>query len=104
MRGETLAVETFRQTGLLGNFLALPETRERFRGEQHFPSAVIERGGDPGAGDAFSRARARVEELISGYEPPALEPALESGLMRVAEREAERAGLTTFPGVLQARE
>jgi trimethylamine--corrinoid protein Co-methyltransferase len=104
VRGETLAVETFRQTGLLGNFLALPETRARFRGEQHFPSAVIERGGDPGAGDACSRARARVEELIASYEPPALASAVESGLMRVAEREAERAGLTTFPGVLQARE
>lgn len=108
-RGETLATGTFRQTGLLGNFLGLAETRALFRGEQHFPSAVIERGSGASQAptgrseDACARARVRVDELIAGYQPPALSRAVESGLMRVAERHAERAGLATLPGMLQAR-
>ncbi len=43
-RSESLAVAMFAQTGLRGDFLKLKETRALFRKEQHFPSAVIDRG------------------------------------------------------------
>src|ERR1700758_1599035 len=67
-RGISLAVDMFAKTGLQGDFLKLKETRELFRQEQHFPSAVIDRGlpamdgADPGI---LERARQRVEELLS---------------------------------------
>lgn len=104
VRGETLALGTFRQTGLLGNFLALAETRALFRGEQHFPSAVIQRGAQPqGAAretqSAFDRARARVHELLSAYQRPRRASEVERELLRVAEREARVAGLRSLPAV-----
>ena len=100
VRGETLALGTFRQTGLVGNFLALPETRALFRGEQHFPSAVTERGGAARAGvDSLARARERVEELLAGYQRPQLAPEVERALVEVAEREARRAGMARLPAV-----
>jgi trimethylamine:corrinoid methyltransferase-like protein len=43
-RTDSLAVAMFAQTGLMGDFLTLKETRSLFRKEQHFPSAVIDRG------------------------------------------------------------
>ena len=43
-RGDSLAMAMFAETGLQGDFLKLNETRALFRKEQHFPSAVIDRG------------------------------------------------------------
>ncbi len=72
---ETLALDMFRQLGLSGEFLKLKETRALFKAEQHLPSAVIDRGSlrawqEGGRGDAFSRARSRVNELTAGYSKP----------------------------------
>jgi trimethylamine:corrinoid methyltransferase-like protein len=63
-RSESLAVAMFAQTGRSGDFLKLKETRSLFRKEQHFPSAVIDRGlpsidGSPPG--VMERARHRVE-------------------------------------------
>ena len=111
-RGETLATATFAQTGLLGNFLQLPETRALFRSEQHFPSVVIDRGASQAAeedvqqptvsrppADAFRRARRRVDELLATYQRPPLSPAAERDLVAIVEHEARRAGLKNLPGV-----
>jgi trimethylamine--corrinoid protein Co-methyltransferase len=73
----TLALDTFAQTGLEGEFLKLRETRALFKKEQHLPSEVIDRGSlqawqESGARDAFSRASDRVEELVCSYQQPAL--------------------------------
>src|SRR5579864_3137271 len=62
-RAESLAVAMFAQTGLSGDFLKLKETRSLFRKEQHFPSAVIDRGlarMDGTTSDILERARQRV--------------------------------------------
>ena len=101
-RGETLATASFAQTGLTGNFLALPETRALFRQEQHFPSHVIERGA--GGGDAFARARARVEELVAAYQRPEIDADVERALVALVERHAERVGMKELPGVSAAPE
>jgi trimethylamine--corrinoid protein Co-methyltransferase len=100
-RGESLATAMFAQTGLSGDFLKLKETRALFRCEQHFPSAVIDRGGATGedAPDLFARAHARVEELIVAYQRPALAPDREQAVLAFGEREAAKAGLHTLPGV-----
>lgn len=72
--GGTLATAAFAQTGLSGEFLKLKETRALFRQEQHIPSSVIDRsarGSEPTA-DILTRARTRVEELVSQYRKPSL--------------------------------
>jgi len=73
----SLALDTFAQTGLEGEFLKLKETRALFKQEQHLPSEVIDRGSlqtwqEIGARDAFARASTRVEKLVCSYEQPAL--------------------------------
>jgi trimethylamine:corrinoid methyltransferase-like protein len=103
-RTESLAVDMFAQAGLQGDFLKLKETRTLFRKEQHFPSAIIDRGlagseGEPP--DILRRARARVEELLSAYERHPLEPDREQALVAFARSEGEKAGLEGLPEILQ---
>jgi trimethylamine--corrinoid protein Co-methyltransferase len=102
---ESLAMAAFAQTGLQGDFLKLKETRALFRKEQHFPSAVIDRGlssADGATPDILQRARKRVEELLSGYERHELAPECEKEMIAFAEREGEKAGLQGLPGILCA--
>ena len=100
-RGETLATAMFAQAGLGGDFLRLKETRALFRAEQHFPSAVIERGGPQslGASDAFERAGKRASELVAGYRRPSIRPEVENELRQIAERELWRCGRQSLIGV-----
>ena len=93
---ETLATAMFAQTGLSGEFLKLKETRTLFRQEQYLPSPVIDRsarGSEPPS-DIFTRARARVNELVSQYQKPDLPEQLLRSLRAVVDREAARAGVT----------
>jgi trimethylamine--corrinoid protein Co-methyltransferase len=103
-RGETFAVDMFRQIGLSGEFLKMKETRALFRSEQHFPSPVIQRGSDPTSNDhpptdTFSRAQQRVHELGTAYQRPSIPSHIEKRLRAIAEREALRAGLGRLPGI-----
>ena len=98
-RAEKLAVDTFAQTGLHGDFLKLKETRLLFRQEQHFPSAVIDRRGNGDAVDILFRARTRVHELVDTYQRPQLFPQVEDGLFAIGLREAKRIGLDHLPGI-----
>ena len=102
-RAESLAVAMFAQTGLRGDFLKLKETRALFRKEQHFPSAVIDRGlanmNDTSPG-ILDRARERVEELLSAYQRPVLAAEREQEMVAFAERESRESGLEGLPGIL----
>ncbi len=101
MRGETLATAMFAQAGLSGEFLKLKETRALFRQEQHLPSPVIDRSarGSKPPSDAFSRARARVDELVSRYQKPSLPEDVLRKYQSIVEREADRAGAASaLPG------
>ena len=72
-RSESLAVAAFAQTGLQGDFLKLKETRALFRKEQHFPSAVIDRGlasGSAASQGILNRAQERAEQLLAEYRRP----------------------------------
>lgn len=103
-RTDSLAVAMFAQTGLHGDFLKLKETRALFRKEQHFPSAVIDRGlpgTDGKAPDILERARARVDELVGSYERHPLSPELEQELIAFAKREAGFTGIEGLPGILE---
>jgi trimethylamine--corrinoid protein Co-methyltransferase len=98
-RGETLATAMFAQTGLSGEFLKLKETRALFRQEQYLPSPVIDRGGDRSArgseppADVFTRARTRVDELVSKYRKPSLPEDVLRKFQAIVNREADRAGV-----------
>jgi len=101
-RGDSLATAMFAQTGLAADFLNLKETRSLFRREQHFPSAVIDRGlptieGDPGI---LERARQRVEELLGTYQRRPLQPDREQEMIAFAQREAKPYGLEGLPEIL----
>jgi len=101
MRGKTLATAMFAQTGLSGEFLKLKETRALFRQEQHLPSPVIDRTarGSELPSDAFTRARARVDELVSMYQKPSLPEDVLRKFQSIVEREADRAGVASaLPG------
>ncbi len=102
VRGDSLAVGMFAQTGLRGDFLKLKETRALFRAEQHFPSSVIDRGAQnmgSSAPDILTRARSRVDDLLSTYQRPALPPDVEHALLHFADREGRKAGLERLPGI-----
>lgn len=91
-RTESLATAMFAQTGLTGDFLQLKETRALFRREQHFPSAVIDRGlpaMDGSSPDILTRARQRVDELASTYQRHPLSPECEKEMIAFAEREGK---------------
>jgi len=101
IRGESLATAMFAQIGLSGEFLKLKETRALFRQEQHLPSPVIDRSarGSQPPSHAFTRARARVDELVSMYQKPSLPESVLQRFQLIVEREAERAGVASaFPG------
>ncbi len=101
-RSDTLATGSFAEAGLGGNFLALPETRALFRQVQHFPSNVIERGGEATAGDAYARARARVEELAASYQRPEIDEKVEREMVAFMEARAHAVGMSQLPGVESA--
>jgi trimethylamine--corrinoid protein Co-methyltransferase len=97
VRTETLATGMFAQTGLSGEFLKLKETRALFRQEQHLPSSVIDRSarGSQPPSDAFTRARARVDELLSIYQKPSLPEEVLGKFQKILGREADRAGIAS---------
>ncbi len=101
VRGETLATGMFAQTGLTGNFLKLKETRTLFRQEQHLPSSLIDRsarGSEPPI-DAFTRARTRVDELVSNWRKPSLSEDVRRNFRAIVDRAADRAGVAAeLPG------
>ena len=100
-RTEELAVAMFAQTGFSGEFLKLKETRALFRKEQHFPSAVIDRSGDPNAPDLFTRTGQVVRDLLANYQRPPIAPEVKAALLTIARREATAAGTDNLPGLVK---
>ncbi len=94
--GEALATVMFAQTGLSGEFLKLKETRALFRREQYLPSPVIDRSarGSEAPTDVYTRARARVDELVGTYQKPSLPEQVLREFQAILEREATKAGAT----------
>ena len=85
----------FAQIGHSGEFLKLKETRALFRQEQHLPSPVIDRsarGSEP-ARNVFTRARTRVDELVSKYRKPSLSEDVLRKFQAIVDREADRAAV-----------
>ncbi|HSW42453.1 MAG TPA: trimethylamine methyltransferase family protein [Patescibacteria group bacterium] len=105
---EALATAMIRAAGPEARFLELPETRRLFRSEQALPSAVIDRGSlraweIDGRPNASTRARARVDELLTAYARPALDPSIEAAMEELIREAGAPFGLPEeLPGILAA--
>lgn len=100
----SLGIDSIREAGLAGRFLELPETRRRFREEQHLPSPVIDRGSlrawlEGGSRDTFARARDEVLAILARPRPPVLDEALASALVESVAGDLRRSGFDRLPGV-----
>lgn len=85
-----------------GDFLKQKITMQLFRKEQHLPSNIIDRDSvrgwkESGGLDAFGRARIRVQELLTSYAKPELDPVRVTGLHTFMADLAKQAGMDTLP-------
>ncbi len=100
----SLGLDTIREAGYAGRFLELPETRRRFREEQHLPSAVVDRGSlrawlEAGSADAFDRARSQVDALLAQPSPTSVDADRAGELVRQVAAALRPTGFDALPGV-----
>ena len=101
---ETLATALFAGINFKADFLYQEATRDLFRLEQLQHSPVIDRGSLPdwqinGAADAFTRARTRVDKLVSQYQQPKIDAAKEQELTKLVSSLASEAGMDRLPNL-----
>ncbi len=104
---QTLATEFFDDPKVNfkgGDFLKQKITMKLFREEQHIPDNVIDRDSirgwkEAGSLDTFSRAKARVKEILAAYKRPELDPQKEAALREYVLRLAKQAGMDALPEI-----
>ena len=84
------------------DFLSLPHTAKWFRQEAYIPDPVIDRATlgeweESGRRDAESRARVRVEELLTHHAPEPLADDQRAELMEIFWRDARELGVEELP-------
>jgi trimethylamine--corrinoid protein Co-methyltransferase len=87
---ETLALETIHEVGPGGHFLEAAHTLRHYR-EAHFLPQLSQRQTYEqwlagGSKDLRQRANERCQELLAGYAPPPMDPAIRAGLDEFIER------------------
>jgi trimethylamine---corrinoid protein Co-methyltransferase len=85
-----------------GDFLKQRITLKLFQKEQHIPSAIIDRDSmrgwkESGGLDTFGRARVRVEQLLTSYTRPELDPVRVAELHAFVLTLARHAGMDNLP-------
>ncbi|MBN2147793.1 MAG: trimethylamine methyltransferase family protein [Anaerolineales bacterium] len=101
-RTPTLATALFEGIAFKGDFLKQKITRQLFSKEQYLPSPVIDRNSirgwqQAGSPDAFTRARARTNDLLAAYHIPHLDHLQVDELRRMVTSLARQAGMETLP-------
>ena len=99
---DPLAADMYEGIDFKGKFLKQRLTGQLFKKEQHLPSPVIDRGSlrtwqAAGELDAFSRAKARTQELLASYQPPALPEDQSKELTRLVASLAAEVGMEELP-------
>lgn len=100
---ETLATGFYEGVNFKGgDFLKQRITLKLFQKEQHIPSAIIDRDSvrgwkESGGLDAFGRARQRVEQLLTSYTKPELDPAKVTQLHAFVLDLARQSGMGDLP-------
>lgn len=102
VRTETLATALFEGIDFKGDFLKQNLTRRLFAAEQYLPSSVMDRASirawqEGGKTDAFTRARARMHELLAAYQRPPIPADQERELRTLVERLAREEGMDRLP-------
>lgn len=102
VRTETLATALFEGIDFKGNFLKQKLTRRLFAVEQYLPSSVMERASirawqEGRKSNAFTRARARMQELLTAYRRPPIPADQERALRTLVERLAREEGMDRLP-------
>ena len=102
VRTDTLALEMFVGIDFKPDFQKQKLTRQLFEMEQHLPSSVIDRGSlrawqDAGRLDTTVRARARTEEILTGYHRPRASDEQEAELRGLVASLARQAGMDSLP-------
>ena len=97
-----LAADMYQGIDFRGDFLKKRLTGQLLKKEQYLPSNLIDRGSirawqSGGELDAFSRAKARVDQILRVYQPPELDQAKVEELTSLVERLAEAAGMRELP-------
>lgn len=106
IRSDSLALEHYREFEFPGNFLSHKLTRQLFREEQYLPSPIIDRSSlrswkESGSSDIFARAKTRVKELLSAYQPIELPPEKERALFALVSGWAKKAGMDQLPDLIR---
>lgn len=101
---ETLATAFFAGINFKADFLKQKATRQLFPREQYLPSPVIDRHSqrgwqEQGGLDTFARAKARVQELLTAYQPPQIEESQSLELRQMVESLARQAGMERLPKI-----
>ncbi len=101
---ETLATAFFAGINFKADFLKQKATRQLFPREQYLPSPVIDRHSqrgwqEQGGLDTFARAKARVQELLTAYQPPQIEESQSRELRQMVESLARQAGMDRLPKI-----
>ncbi len=101
-RDEPIALGLMRKLGHRADYLGQLHTAKWFSEEQYIPSAVIDRGSldawkKKGRQTAWDRARARVAELLSTYEPSPMSDQLRDELREITLAAARTFGMDELP-------
>jgi trimethylamine--corrinoid protein Co-methyltransferase len=104
LHSDSLALEHYKDFEFPGDFLAHKLTRQLYRGEQYFPSPVIDRGSlrswkEKGSNDIFIRTKIRAKEILSIYHPPDIPPEIERALYQLVSTLARKAGMDNLPEI-----
>jgi trimethylamine--corrinoid protein Co-methyltransferase len=99
---DTLATAMFEGINFKGEFLKKKATRQLLTKEQYLPSPVIDRGSvrawkQTGELDIVARAQARVQELLTAYQSPTIDPSQVKELESMVKKLATNAGLMQLP-------
>lgn len=95
-------LDSIRQVGPRGDFIALDHTFEHFREAVHYPSALIDRQRledweAAGSQDAWQRARQTLPGLLASYAGPALDSGSREELREITALAARQAGMDNLP-------
>jgi trimethylamine--corrinoid protein Co-methyltransferase len=107
-REDPIALTLMRQLRHQADYLGQEHTLRWFREEFYLPSDVIDRGSSDawharGSPTAFERARARVDQLLGEYRPPALSDELKGELRRLTTSAAQHFGMSELPPLPKIR-
>lgn len=106
IRDNPIALTLMREMGHKAEYITHDHTRQWFRDEFYIPSELIDRRDSEnwktnGAKSTWDRAKARVNELLSVYQPSPISDELRAELSSIATKAAQKFGMDRLPPLAQ---